>query len=209
MKLRIPLLLTFVTALVMLPWMFTPHYVGHYVQEQVNDWMRVVSGLGLVLGIITLLQTHFRKVARRQRDWAYSVLAIVSFFAMALIGIIWGIEQGTVFNWIFGNMYAPLDATMFSLLGFFVASAAYRTFRARTVEATLLLVAALVVMFGRIPLGEKIYAQAPDVAEWIMSNPALGAKRAIIFGVSLGGVAMSLRIMLGIERSHLGGDTSQ
>lgn len=209
MKLRIPLLLTFVTALVMLPWMFTPHYVGLYVQEQVNDWMRVVSGLGLVLGIITLLQTHFRKIARRQRDWGYSVLAIGSFFGMALIGIIRGIEQGTVFNWIFSNMYAPLDATMFSLLGFFVASAAYRTFRARTVEATLLLVAALVVMFGRIPLGEAIYSKAPDVAEWIMSNPALGAKRAIIFGVSLGGVAMSLRIMLGIERSHLGGDTSQ
>jgi dienelactone hydrolase len=209
LKLRIPLLLTFITALIMLPTMFIPHYAGTFVTQQLNSWYMVVFGLGLVLGIVTLLQAHFRKVARRQRDWGYSLVAIASFFGMALLGIIWGIEQDTAFNWLFTNLYAPLDATMFSLLGFFVASAAYRTFRARTIEATLLLVAALVVMFGRIPLGEAIFHKAPNVAEWIMSNPGLGAKRGIILGVSLGGVAMSLRIMLGIERSHLGGDTSQ
>jgi hypothetical protein len=95
---------------------------------------------------------------------------------------------------------------MFSVLAFFVASAAFRTFRARSVEATLLLLAALLVMFGRVPFGEMIFKPSPDVAEWIMSGPALGAKRAIVLGVSLGAIAMSLRIVLGIERSHLGGD---
>ena len=44
MKLRIPLLLTFLTALIMLPWWFTHHYVGKYVQGQVSNWMQVVAG---------------------------------------------------------------------------------------------------------------------------------------------------------------------
>ena len=125
---------------------------------------------------------------------------------MSVLGIGWGIQEGSVFQWLFQNAYMPLDATMFSILAFFVASAAFRTFRARSIEAALLLGAALIVMFGRVPWGQLVFPQSPSVAEWVMSSPALGAKRAILLGVSLGGIAMSLRIMLGIERSHLGGE---
>jgi len=206
LKVRAPLMVTFVTAMVMLAVYFVPHRLSDYVQDELSQWVRVVGGLGMVLGIVSLLQTHLRKVARKQRDWLYSVVAVVAFVGMAILGIFFGITEGTAFNWVFRNVNAPLDATMFSLLAFFVASAAFRTFRARSIEAALLLTAALVVMFGRVPLGEMLYAKSPDVAEWIMSVPALGAKRGIILGVSLGGIAMSLRIMLGIERSHLGGD---
>lgn len=206
MKVRIPLAITFITAAVLIAIFFTPHHLGEQIQARISDWLRVVGGLGLVLGIYSLLQTHLRKVARRSRDWGFSLVAVVSFAIMAVLGIGWGIGQGTSFNWVFNNVYAPLDATMFSLLAFFVASAAYRTFRARTVEAALLLTAAIVVMFGRVPLGEMIFPKAPDVAEWIMAYPTTAAKRAILLGVTLGSVAMSLRIMLGIERSHLGGE---
>lgn len=206
MKVRVPLAITFITAAVLTAIFFIPHHLGEQVQARISDWVRVVGGLGLVLGIYSLLQTHLRKVARRTRDWAFSLVAVVSFVIMAVLGIGWGIGQESAFNWVFNNVYAPLDATMFSLLAFFVASAAYRTFRARTVEAALLLTAAIVVMFGRVPLGQMIFPKAPDVAEWIMAYPTTAAKRAILLGVTLGSVAMSLRIMLGIERSHLGGD---
>lgn len=206
MKTRVPLALTFVTALIMAAIFFTPHRLGDYVQSELSDWLMVIGGLGLVLGLISLLQRHLRKIAHRQRDWAYSLVAVVSFLAMAVLGVGWGIQEGSVFNWIFTNAYIPLDATMFSILAFFVASAAFRTFRARSVEAALLLAAALIVMFGRVPWGQLVFKQSPLVAEWVMSSPALGAKRAILLGVSLGGIAMSLRIILGIERSHLGGE---
>jgi len=206
LKTRVPLALTFVTALIMAAIFFTPHRLGDYVQSELRDWLMVIGGLGLVLGLISLLQRHLRKIAHRQRDWAYSLVAVVSFLAMAVLGVGWGIQEGSVFNWIFTNAYIPLDATMFSILAFFVASAAFRTFRARSVEAALLLAAALIVMFGRVPWGQLVFKQSPLVAEWVMSSPALGAKRAILLGVSLGGIAMSLRIILGIERSHLGGE---
>lgn len=125
--------------------------------------------------------------------------------ALAMIRKLIDTEDGPGFKWLFNNVVAPLDATMFALLAFFMASAAYRTFRARTPEATVLLLAAVILMLGRVPVGELIYKHMPQVSEWFMMVPTVAAKRGILFGVALGQIAISLRIILGIERSHLGG----
>jgi hypothetical protein len=114
-------------------------------------------------------------------------------------------ENGPNFTWLFDNVVVPLDSTMFALLAFFMASAAYRTFRARTPEATVLLLVAVIVMVGRVPIGEMFSKHWPEVYQWFMMYPTIAAKRGIIFGVALGSIATSLRIILGIERSHLGG----
>jgi hypothetical protein len=140
----------------------------------------------------------------------------------------------TVFNWLFDYVQVPLDATMFSLLAFFIASAAFRAFRARTVEATLLLLAASIVIlgltppflylwervfslvpagywedWGRMPVIGPVLAALPDLPAqaktWILSVPNMAMRRAILLGIGLGGVAQSFRIIFGIERTYLGG----
>jgi hypothetical protein len=112
--------------------------------------------------------------------------------------------QSTMFRAFFDNVLIPIFATMFSLLAFFIASAAYRAFRARNVMATLLLLAALIVMLRFNPYLGPLSDYMPKASNWLMNVPNLAAQRAIIIGVGLGIVATALKVILGIERGYMG-----
>ncbi|OYD14627.1 hypothetical protein CH333_07520, partial [candidate division WOR-3 bacterium JGI_Cruoil_03_44_89] len=59
---------------------------------------------------------------------------------------------------------------------------------------------------GRVPIGSLIWNKLPTVAEWIMFYPNMAGQRAIMIGIALGTVSYSLRVILGIERTYLGGE---
>jgi hypothetical protein len=117
----------------------------------------------------------------------------------------WGAD-GRVRTWIYDHVFAPCNATMFALLAFFIASAAFRAFRARSLEAGLLLGAAIVVLLARAPIGAQLSGWLPDLAQWILDVPSNGSRRAIMMGAAVAAIATSLRVILGLERSHLGGE---
>ena len=115
-------------------------------------------------------------------------------------------------DWVFQFIYTPLQATMFSLLAFFIASAAFRAFRMRTLEAGLLLIAGVLVIIGRVPLGQFDWGIARSefgfhtIMQWIMNVPNTAAMRGIMMGAAMGVIVMGMKVILGIERSYLGGD---
>jgi len=119
--------------------------------------------------------------------------------------MLWG-TKGRVYNWLYDHVFAPCNATMFALLAFFVVSAAFRAFRMRNVEATLLLGAAIIVMLAAAPIGAWISDDLVDLGQWILDIPNNAGRRAIMMGAAIGAIATSLRIVLGLERSHLGAD---
>ncbi len=103
---------------------------------------------------------HSNKIKRRAPKWQYSYFFFAGFIITSLAGFIGGTQKGSALMWIFENMQMPMSSTMFSLLAFYMASAAYKAFRARSAEATVLLIAAIVVMLAQVPLGVnsiKIY----------------------------------------------------
>jgi hypothetical protein len=134
-------------------------------------------------------------------------VALAGLITMIGLGFIHPLHNrpGSPFSLMFLNVQVPIEATMFSLLAFYIASAAFRAFRARTLEATLLLVAAVIVMLGRVPIGDIIHEGIPATTQWILNVPNLAAKRGIMIGVGLGMMATALKIVLGIERAWMGG----
>jgi hypothetical protein len=112
----------------------------------------------------------------------------------------------TSFGWVYSYTLVPLQGTMFAILAFFIASAAYRSFRARSREAAVLLVAAVIVMMGRVPLG-RIYV-ADQRGPLQLDSECLERVRAARHfdrRQPRCAVALSFKIIFGVERSYLGG----
>jgi hypothetical protein len=205
MQRTIPIIVCFVFGLFMLVQFFVPHRVSVSAYQTVLDWMQIIFVFTLLVGVISYTKLNAKKIARTQTAWGYNLVGLIGLAVMVILGLWKGTGEGTPFLWMFNNLQAPMQSTMFSLLAFFVASAAYRGFRARSWEAGLLLVIAIVVMLGRVPLGTLISHWIPDAANWILRTPNMAAKRGIYIGIGLGTISTSLRIILGIERTYLGG----
>lgn len=193
---------------------FVPHYVSATIYQYALNWTIIVGIFTLVVGVGSLVTLHYDNIARRKERWPYSIVTLVALVVVTIIGLSSpnAIQnpQG-VFMMIYFYILSPVIATMFALLAFFIASAAYRAFRARTVLATMLLLSAVIVMLGRVPIGDMLTGWLPagirisDVANYILDFPNTAAKRAIYIGVGLGVAGTSLKIILGIERTWLGG----
>jgi hypothetical protein len=217
MKRQVPLLLTAVIGLVMLLYFFVPHPLvsapGHFLERSII----IVVAFAIVLGAANVVQFNGEIILRRGKDWPYKVVLLVSMFVMMGIGLAEGprfLEPETRFSWMYTHLYASMQSTMFALLAFYIASAAFRAFRIRNFEAGLLAAAALVVMLGRVPVGNALSAgwpewlRIPAIADWIMENPQNSAKRAILMGAALGVMSTGLRIILGIESTFARGEGS-
>lgn len=215
MRRGVPLGITFITGTLIVVAFFIPHQPLGGLQDRFLVWYAIVLGFTMVLGTYSLVRIHAAKVARKKEGWGYSLVLLFGLGVTVFVGVQSIITHGSIvaigssFMWLYTNAIVPLQATMFALLSFFIASAAYRAFKARSIDATLLLLAAGLVMLGRVPVGQALTRglhhsiQLPVIADWLMEIPQMAAKRGILIGTYLGAVAMSLRIILGIERTYL------
>jgi hypothetical protein len=205
-KRQFPLFIAFVMGVVFIFQYYIPHPYSEGMLTEISEWLRIITGFAIILGIASLSHLHYKKIQRKEPGWGYSFVVYLSMIITVVVGL-WagGKEEGSGLGWIYNYTLVPLQGTMFSILAFFVASAAYRAFRAKTKEATVLLIAGTIVMFGRVPLGEYLVSNIGGLAEWILNVPNTAARRAILIGISLGVIATSLKIIFGIERGYLGG----
>jgi hypothetical protein len=230
-KRTIPLLITALVGSLLVFAYFVPHPAVGGINRKIPDFFNIIAAFAFVLGGGNLLRIHLTRISRRDHEWLYSLVTVVGFIVMLFVGLtMFGrspegrigmhpggdlADPGLVFDWMYQAIFTPCQATMFSLLAFFVASASYRAFRAKTPEATVLLAAAFVILVGRTPVGHLLtgwipapfseYLHVPNLSAWIMSVPNLAGQRTIQIGIALGIISNSLRLILGIERSHLGG----
>ena len=230
MKRFVPLVIAIVAGFVLLIANFIPYAESWGLTAQ--EWFNILAVGAMVLGGGNLIKLQLMKISSKKAGWGYAAVTIICFFGALIIGLgkfgvhpneiypnyVWSgyyLEEGSGMWWIYQHMVVPLTSTMFAMLAFYVATAAFRAFRAKNIEATLLLVTAGIVLLGRTYAGVWLFGWLPEwllwlrfdnLTVWIMDVPNTAGTRAITIGIALGVVATSLRILLGVDRSYLGQD---
>lgn len=165
------------------------------------EWGAIVAAFAVLLGLFNVLSVHTQRMVRRDGSvWSSAVILITASLVFLLV-----LPSGSTSPesaWVFQYIYQPLEASFLGLLVFFIATAAFRALRARTWETTLLVVAALVVLIGSVPIASLISPQLSAAKDWVMSVPTVAGVRGILFGVALGIIATGLRLLTGIDRPY-------
>lgn len=206
----------------------------------VGNATQVVSGFAFLLGVINLARIHGNNVRRLRPGWHNSVAFFAAFLVMVVFSYwrdwatwfpgtppppAWvkdtdpahAFRPHDAYTLLFEGLLRNMEATMFAILAFYIVSAAYRAFRIRSAEAGLMMVTALILMLGQVPLGMAltswIAADGPfgglrieSVSQFILSTINGAVQRGIGFGVGLGMLAMALRIWLSLERGSYFGE---
>jgi hypothetical protein len=234
LKREIPILLTILCGLLITWSFFSPAPASRAVNDELLAWGTVFFSVAFLLGIGNLVRISLKQISTRHPDWPYKALLLVVLFGYLAVGMleihqvldpipnvdatgaaVLGPDGAPTFDanarrdWIYERIFMPLQATMFSLLAFYIASAAFRAFRARSLESTLLLTAGAMDMIGQVPIpprlpgAEFIVDYSVRIQVFLMAYVNAAGQKAIIMGAALGTLATGLRIVLGIERSYL------
>jgi hypothetical protein len=212
---------------------------GFFLQDalpKVADIANVLTYLLLCLGIYSLTRIHLGRVVKKQKDWSFSVVLLVAMVTMVVVGYWdyilkefndpeklltrsenWGPVNYT-YDLLFDGLIQQMDAAMFSMIAFFILSAAYRAFRVRSIEATVMMASALLLMVSLMGAVDYQWSEVirgwtdddpasfwnnfnlSETAGWVKNYLQIPSIRALEFGVGLGALAMGLRIWLGLER---------
>ena len=228
MKRTVPLLITAVGGFVLVIAYFIPATQGW--GEFTAIWFDILAAIAFILGGGNLLKIHLKKVSDQAKGWAYSLITLLAFLLTLFVGLFkvgvhpnpmfvdfsWSgeyREMGSPFWWLYEYAFKPLTATMFSMLAFYIASAAFRAFRAKNLEAILLLGTAFIILLGRTFAGVFLPSWFPDsisglrienLTVYIMSVFNTAGNRAIMIGIAIGIASTSLKVLLGVDRSYLG-----
>lgn len=174
------------------------------IQKALMDWTVIIATMALVfLGGLNVLAVHWNKIRQLQPGWGYSLFLWLGFGIMLAAGFSGGPDDELV-RLIFKHVQFPLQATIFSLLAFFVATAAYRAFRLKSLESLAFLLIAIVVLLGQIPgwASTPLRETLPWVREWILTKMSLGGARGILLGVALGTIVVGVRLLVGLDRPY-------
>lgn len=174
--------------------------------SEMLGWGVILGSFALALGLLNMIRIHGGKLYRGQGgplDRFFSVVLLAIMFITTVVGLTKGVASKE-YQFLYTTFLTPLDSTIFSLIAFYITSAAWRAFVARNSDAAILLITATVVMLGRAPIGELISGRLPATTNWIMNIPNMAGQRGIMIGAALGSIALALRLLLGIERSYMG-----
>jgi hypothetical protein len=206
-----PLIIAIVVAFIVL---FSFYYPGTVVDEAysvVYNWITVVATITIWVGVINIVRHWTREaVNRTPGKWYIAIFGLL----LIVIMIISGFGEGssstamgpneTVIKWLYNNYYFWGEMGLAALSGCWTATAIYRAFRIKNLEAVIFLTGGVFAMMQNVPIGGVIWSGFPIIGNWIMSHPFTAIMRAFTISIAIGVLAYIIRFYTGKEKGAMG-----
>ena len=169
----------------------------------VLNWGVVLFGAALLIGIGYLLKMHFIKLFRAEKRSAMSAIILIAFFFTFISGFVLS-TQNEFFSDLILNIQVPVEASLLAVLAVTLFYASLRLIRTQgwtplSIGFLVSSVVFLVLESGILPIASG--SPAAQVVGFLRRLPLAGA-RGILMGMALGGLLVSLRVLLTIDRPY-------
>jgi len=202
-KTQLPIIVTFVSAFIVVASYYLDIQAWKTFAAELLRWNVVLAAFALALGIGGIVRLHWGRIARRERTAPYSIICLLSLALFLVVGLA-QTTRGKAYQWLWDYILLPVQATSYATTFFFITSAAYRAFRIRNSYTVVLMVSAILMML-RVGFFASVLPFTPAVSAWVWDIPTTAGMRAVTIGAALSLVGNSFRIIVGLERGHLGG----
>lgn len=197
---EIPLVMGIIVCTAILTQYFIVNPTIESISVNFQLWGVIIAAFAVLLGLLSYTIYHGKQVMKT-KAW-YSIWSLIVCFGLLSIGLIQSSNSPT-YTFILTTVSRPLGMAMSSFIGFFICSAAFRSFRARNIDAALLLISATIIMLRNIPIGSLIIPGIGPFGDWYNDVLALGGNRGLIIVMGVGMIVAGIRQILGYERGDI------
>jgi hypothetical protein len=182
------------------------------IAQELTIWALIIQLIAVGIGAVNMMRSHYRIISRRDPGrWYFSAYLIALFVIMTLLGIpgLFSGTENTLYSWLFNELYVSLGTTLYAITGFYIFSAGYRAFRARTIDAALMLLSGIIMMLSNAPIGEVIWVGFPEIGGWLLETGQLPWQTSVVMVEAFGMLAFGYRAFTGKERGFYGGGVAE
>jgi len=197
---EIPIIFGLIVSSTILMHYFTVNPAIEILSVNFQLWGVIIASYALLLGLLSYTIYHGKQVMKSRSF--YSIWALIVCFVTLIVGLVVS-PSSPKYLFLTVSVLKPLSMAVSSYIGFFICSAAFRAFKARNMDAAILLVSATIIMLKNIPIGNIILPGILPFGEWFNNVVALGGNRGLIIVMGVGMIVAGIRQLLGYERGGL------
>ncbi|MDX2139888.1 MAG: hypothetical protein SF123_17515 [Chloroflexota bacterium] len=152
----------------------------------------------IMAGVLNLLIVHIGRIAGRERGFPYSIILLIS--AFAVVGL-WLAGRTDINTILLNSVQVAIESSLAALVLFALVYGAYRLLHRRLSWAGgLFILTVCIMLVTALPLTE--IGALTDVRNWLMTVPVSAGAHGILLGIALATIVTGVRILVGQDRSY-------
>jgi hypothetical protein len=169
----------------------------------ISTYVIIIIAFGVCLAAAESARRNLQNISKRTSSrWIYSLAALASFLIVLVVGLVFR-SSSKQYAWVNAVLIVPGTWGFTGIIIFYVSSACWRVFKMRSVDATILLVTAVLACLSNAPLVALVWPGFISIRSWLDTYVSASVGIAFNMGAAIGGIIFGIRVFLGLERRYM------